>query len=65
MALRDYVEWYGRYPIPASHDRTRSSVGAWDPRKLPDASELWRIGRQLLVRLLNTRDRRFRLGGQP
>ena len=60
--LRDYVEWFGRYPVPlAAVDAARSLPGAWNANRLPNPEGTWNVSRPVLARALSMRDEMFRV----
>ena len=57
--IRDYLEWFGRYPVPLSasgKSGPKSLDGAWNEERLGDLTVTWTIARAVLTRALSKRD---------
>lgn len=56
VALTDYTEWLGRYPVPKSYKKGRSTRGAWVWHRTKPRHEIWFQCRPIATELLSLRD---------
>ena len=56
--LQDYVEWYGRYPVPVRAKRS-AIPDAFQRFDAKDTSQTWQVGRAILKRALSKQNASF------